>query len=85
MMDILGVLTFIAADELPDLRGVSSWFSDIIEQAILMIVIFLVTKYLVNMKIGSIIMSCVIAGVVYFVVRNWTVVSGWIEALMEQL
>lgn len=82
----MSIFNFILlASDLPTLDGIESWWKQIAQQAIVIILIFLVTKHLANFKFGGIIISCVVAGIVYFVVRNWNVVSNWIEAFMQQL
>lgn len=69
--------------DLPTLGGVENWGLEVVQQAIVIIMIFLVTKHLAKFKIGSIIVSCVVGGAVYFVVRNWDTVSGWVEAFIN--
>lgn len=75
----------LAQAGLPTLGGVENWALEVVQQAIVIIVIFLVTKHLAKFKFGAIIVSCIVGGIVYFVVRNWETVSGWIEAFMNNL
>lgn len=70
---------------LPTLGGIESWALEIVQQAIVIIIIFLVTKHLAKFKFGAIIVCCIVGGIVYFVVRNWDTVAGWIEAFMNKL
>lgn len=75
----------LASTDLPTLDGIENWALQVIQQAILLIVIFLVTKHLAKFKVGAIIISCVVGGAVYFIVRNWNTVSGWVEAFINTL
>ncbi len=70
---------------LPTLGGIENWALQIVQQAIVIIIIFLITKHLAKFKFGAIIVCCVVGGIVYFTVRNWDVVAGWIEAFMNEL
>lgn len=83
MIELMSVIYF--ANDLPDFGGILNWVRQLGEQAVMIIVIVLVLKHLANFKFGAILMSCVVAGVVYFVIRNWSIVSSWIDALMQQL
>jgi len=75
----------LAQAGLPTLGGIENWALEVVQQAIVIIVIFLVTKHLAKFKFGAIIVCCIVGGIVYFVVRNWETVSGWIEAFMNNL
>lgn len=70
---------------LPTLGGIENWALEIVQQAIVIIIIFLVTKHLAKFKFGAIIVCCIVGGIVYFVVRNWDTVAGWVEAFMNKL
>ena len=83
-MEFINAMVLASAD-LPTLDGIENWGLQVIQQAILLIVIFLVTKHLAKFKVGAIIISCVVGGAVYFVVRNWSTVSGWVEAFINTL
>ncbi|API91546.1 hypothetical protein J32TS6_31100 [Virgibacillus pantothenticus] len=75
----------VLAADLPTLGGIENWALEIVQQAIVIIIIFLVTKHLAKFKFGAIIVCCIVGGIVYFVVRNWDTVAGWIEAFMNKL
>lgn len=75
----------LAQAGLPTLDGIENWALQVVQQAIVIIVIFLVTKHLAKFKFGAIIVCCVVGGIVYFVVRNWETVASWIEAFMNNL
>lgn len=75
----------VLAADLPTLTGIENWALEIVQQAIVIIIIFLVTKHLAKFKFGAIIVCCIVGGIVYFVVRNWDTVAGWIEAFMNKL
>ena len=75
----------LAQADLPTFGGIERWALEIVQQAIVIIIIFLVTKHLAKFKFGAIIVCCIVGGIVYFVVRNWDTVAGWIEAFMNTL
>ncbi|MBM7634424.1 hypothetical protein [Geomicrobium sediminis] len=75
----------IGSANLPTLDGVESWGLTIVVQVITLIVLFLITKHLARFKIGGIIATCVIGGVVAYVVQNWGQVSSWVEAIIDTL
>lgn len=77
--------SLVIASDLPTLGGVEDWSLEIVQQAIVIIIIFLITKHLAKFKFGAIIVSCVVGGIVYFVVRNWETVAGWVEAFIDTL
>lgn len=73
----------LARAGLPTFGGVESWALEVVQQAIVIIIIFLITKHLAKFKFGAIIVCCVVGGIVYFVVRNWNTVAGWVEAFIN--
>lgn len=75
----------IASANLPSLDGITNWGQQIIEQVVMLTVFFLVGKYLINLKIGKIVMITILGGVIYFIIRNWSTVSNWINAFIDTL
>lgn len=75
----------LATANLPSITTGGNWFTGIIEQIVVLFVIYLIVKNFAKFKIGAIISCMVIGGVVYFAVRNWNTVYGWIEALINTL
>lgn len=75
----------LAQADLPNFGGIENWALEVVQQAIVIIIIFLITKHLAKFKFGAIIVACVVGGIVYFVVRNWDTVAGWVEAFIDTL
>ncbi|WYQ41269.1 hypothetical protein NST67_15050 [Bacillus sp. FSL W7-1321] len=76
---------FVLMNSLPTLQGIQNWGLTIAGQFVTLVVIFLVAKYLVRLKVGSIIGACVLGGAVTFVIQNWNTVSSWVDALISRL
>ena len=83
-MNLLNNL-LIGTANLPDITEGVNWGSNIIEQVVLLVAIFLFAKFLIKLKIGQIIGAMVVGGIVWFGIRNTEKVFGWIEALLETL
>lgn len=81
-MNFLNKLLIASAD-LPTLDGVENWGLEVAKQAIVIIVIILVTKYFAKLRVGQIIVCCLLGGAVTFVVGNWDTISGWAEAFIN--
>ncbi|MFB7035916.1 hypothetical protein ACFCVS_15560 [Bacillus altitudinis] len=77
------VLGAKAGADLPTLGGVKSWAKQLVEQAIYIVVIFISCKYLLKMSIGKILGLIVLASSLVFVGRNWSLVTGWVGALLK--
>ncbi|MCC2251780.1 hypothetical protein JUJ52_17675 [Virgibacillus sp. AGTR] len=75
----------LGSSKLPTLDGVENWGTTIVVQAVTLIVVFMVAKNLARFKIGGIIATCVIGGIVAYVVQNWDQVSSWVKALIDTL
>ena len=84
-MSILSSLILATNSNLPSLDGITNWGQQIIEQVVMLTVFFLIGKYLIDLKIGKIVMITVLGGVIYFIIRNWTTVSNWINAFIDTL
>lgn len=84
-MNIFDSFLLMNRTDLPDLGGVQNWGLTIAGQFVTLVVIFLVAKYLVRLKVGSIIGACVLGGAVTFVIQNWSTVSNWVDALISKL
>ncbi|MCK8454644.1 hypothetical protein [Bacillus safensis] len=79
------VLGAKAGSDLPTLGGVKDWAKQVVEQAIYIVTIFVVCKFLIKMSIGKIVGIIVLASALVFAVRNWSMVTGWGGALLKLL
>ncbi|MGO1134334.1 hypothetical protein ACTOS9_02745 [Bacillus subtilis] len=70
---------------LPTLGGAKSWVLDIVSQFIVIVVVFLAAKNFTRMKIGGIVVACVLGSAVTWVIHHWSQFSGWVDALMNKL
>ncbi|WP_144487137.1 hypothetical protein [Bacillus pumilus] len=79
------VLGAKAGADLPTLGGIKGWAKQVVEQAIYIVTIFVVCKFLIKMSIGKIVGIIVLASALVFAVRNWSMVTGWGGALLKLL
>lgn len=75
----------LGASKLPDPTEGFDWATDLIQQVVILAVIFVLTKFVFKLKIGQIIVALVIGGFVYYAITNTEKVFGWIEALLNTL
>ncbi|GAA0337550.1 hypothetical protein GCM10008931_31420 [Oceanobacillus oncorhynchi subsp. oncorhynchi] len=73
----------IATANLPNPNQGFDWIKDVIEQVIFVGVAFVLLKFVFKLKIGQIVISILIGGVVYYSIRNTEKVFGWIEAFLN--
>ncbi|MEK4303708.1 TcpD family membrane protein [Oceanobacillus sp. FSL K6-0251] len=75
----------IATGNLPNINTGANWFTDVVEQIVVIIIIAIVAKFVAKLKIGQIVIAVIIGGFVYYTIRNTETVLGWIEALLNTL
>ncbi|MCY7912565.1 MULTISPECIES: hypothetical protein [Bacillus] len=76
---------FILGGALPTLGGVKGWVQTVITQFAFIVGAFLASKHLVKLRVGGIVFSCVIAGLVGWAVNNWSTVSEWVGNFADKL
>ncbi|MFP7228706.1 hypothetical protein SFB99_10855 [Bacillus altitudinis] len=84
-MEFLDFFVLGAKSNLPTLGDLSSWAKQVVEQLVYMVAIFFSCKYLMKMSIGKILGLIVLASSLVFAVRNWSLVTGWVGALLKLL
>ncbi|EUJ26635.1 Uncharacterised protein [Listeria grayi] len=75
----------MALGALPTLNGVTSWVIKIVVQLLMIVVFFLIAKHAVKMKIGGVIGAVILGSAGVFMVQNFTMVQGWVAALLKLL
>ena len=82
-MNLTSLVLASVPSELPTLNVVENWGLTVILQLISLLVFFMVAKHFARFKMGGIIMTMVLGGVVTFVVQNWSQVSEWVSAFID--
>lgn len=75
----------ILGADLPTLSGIQGWGQDVVIQFITIVVMFLAAKHVMKLKMGGIIIACVVGSAATWILKHWADFSAWIDAFMNKL